>query len=238
MSAYFEARDLVVRYDRVSAVRGVSISLRHGEVVALVGANGAGKTSILRAITGLSRPSGGEIWFDGHRLDGQNIDRIVTRGVVMVPEGRRIFPYMNVRDNLLLGAHRRRGPGEIRADLDRIYHRFPVLRERQRQQGGSLSGGEQQMVSMGRALMARPKLLLLDEPSLGLAPMMVREIARAITAINSDDGVSVILVEQNSRMALKISHRAYVLETGSVALAGPSDELMGNDHVRKVYLGG
>ena len=238
MSAYFEARDLVVRYDRVSAVRGVSISLRHGEVVALVGANGAGKTSILRAITGLSRPSGGEIWFDGHRLDGQNIDRIVTRGVVMVPEGRRIFPYMNVRDNLLLGAHRRRGPGEIRADLDRIYHRFPVLRERQRQQGGSLSGGEQQMVSMGRALMARPKLLLLDEPSLGLAPMMVREIARAITAINSDDGVSVILVEQNSRMALKISHRAYVLETGSVALAGPSDELMGNDYVRKVYLGG
>ena len=238
MTAYFEARDLVVRYDRVSAVRGVSISLRHGEVVALVGANGAGKTSILRAITGLSRPSGGEIWFDDHRLDGQNIDKIVSRGVVMVPEGRRIFPYMNVRDNLLLGAHRRRGSGAIRADLDRIFHRFPVLRERQRQQGGSLSGGEQQMVSMGRALMARPKLLLLDEPSLGLAPMMVREIARAITAINADDGVSVILVEQNSRMALKISHRAYVLETGSVALAGPSDELMGNDHVRKVYLGG
>ena len=238
MSAYFEARDLVVRYDRVIAVRGVSIALRQGEVVALVGANGAGKTSILRAATGLSRPAGGEIWFDGHRLDGQNIDRIVTRGVVMVPEGRRIFPYMNVRDNLLLGAHRRRGAGEIRADLDRVYQRFPVLRERQRQQGGSLSGGEQQMVSMGRALMARPKLLLLDEPSLGLAPMMVREIARAITAINADDGVSVILVEQNSRMALKISHRAYVLETGSVALAGPSDELMGNDHVRKVYLGG
>ena len=238
MSLYFEARDLVVRYDRVSAVRGVSISLRQGEVVALVGANGAGKTSILRAATGLSRPASGEIWFDGHRLDGQNIDRIVTRGVVMVPEGRRIFPYMNVRDNLLLGAHRRRGSGEIRADLDRVYQRFPVLRERQRQQGGSLSGGEQQMVSMGRALMARPKLLLLDEPSLGLAPMMVREIARAITAINADDGVSVILVEQNSRMALKISHRAYVLETGSVALAGPSDELMGNDHVRKVYLGG
>ena len=238
MSAYFEARDLVVRYDRVIAVRGVSIALRQGEVVALVGANGAGKTSILRAATGLSRPASGEIWFDGHRLDGQNIDRIVTRGVVMVPEGRRIFPYMNVRDNLLLGAHRRRGSGEIRADLDRVYQRFPVLRERQRQQGGSLSGGEQQMVSMGRALMARPKLLLLDEPSLGLAPMMVREIARAITAINADDGVSVILVEQNSRMALKISHRAYVLETGSVALAGPSDELMGNDHVRKVYLGG
>ena len=238
MSVYFEARDLVVRYDRVVAVRGVSITLRQGEVVALVGANGAGKTSILRAATGLSRPAGGEIWFDGHRIDGQNIDRIVTRGVVMVPEGRRIFPYMNVRDNLLLGAHRRRGSSEIRADLDRIYQRFPVLRERQRQQGSSLSGGEQQMVSMGRALMARPKLLLLDEPSLGLAPMMVREIARAITAINADDGVSVILVEQNSRMALKISHRAYVLETGSVALAGPSDELMGNDHVRKVYLGG
>ena len=238
MSVYFEARDLVVRYERVIAVRGVSITLRQGEVVALVGANGAGKTSILRAATGLSRPASGEIWFDGHRIDGQNIDRIVARGVAMVPEGRRIFPYMNVRDNLLLGAHRRRGTSEIRADLDRIYLRFPVLRERQRQQGGSLSGGEQQMVSMGRALMARPKLLLLDEPSLGLAPMMVREIARAITAINIDDGVSVILVEQNSRMALKISHRAYVLETGSVALAGPSDELMGNDHVRKVYLGG
>ena len=238
MSVYFEARDLVVRYERVIAVRGVSITLRQGEVVALVGANGAGKTSILRAATGLSRPASGEIWFDGHRIDGQNIDRIVARGVAMVPEGRRIFPYMNVRDNLLLGAHRRRGTSEIRADLDRVYLRFPVLRERQRQQGGSLSGGEQQMVSMGRALMARPKLLLLDEPSLGLAPMMVREIARAITAINTDDGVSVILVEQNSRMALKISHRAYVLETGNVALAGPSDELMGNDHVRKVYLGG
>ena len=238
MSVYFEARDLVVRYDRVIAVRGVSITLRRGEVVALVGANGAGKTSILRAATGLSRPAGGEIWFDGHRIDGQNIDKIVARGVVMVPEGRRIFPYMNVRDNLLLGAHRRRGSSEIRSDLDRIFHRFPVLQERQRQQGGSLSGGEQQMVSMGRALMARPKLLLLDEPSLGLAPMMVREIARAITAINADDGVSVVLVEQNSRMALKISHRAYVLETGSVAIAGPSDELMGNDHVRKVYLGG
>ena len=238
MSVYFEARDLVVRYERVIAVRGVSITLRQGEVVALVGANGAGKTSILRAATGLSRPASGEIWFDGHRIDGQNIDRIVARGVAMVPEGRRIFPYMNVRDNLLLGAHRRRGTSEIRADLDRIYLRFPVLRERQRQQGGSLSGGEQQMVSMGRALMARPKLLLLDEPSLGLAPMMVREIARAITAINTDDGVSVILVEQTSRMALKISHRAYVLETGNVALAGPSDELMGNDHVRKVYLGG
>lgn len=238
MSAYFEARDLVVRYDHVIAVRGVSITLRQGEVVALVGANGAGKTSILRTATGLSRPAGGEIWFDGHRIDGQNIDKIVAWGVSMVPEGRRIFPYMNVRDNLLLGAHRRRNSSEIRTDLDRIFHRFPVLRERQRQQGGSLSGGEQQMVSMGRALMARPKLLLLDEPSLGLAPMMVREIARAITAINADDGVSVILVEQNSRMALKISHRAYVLETGSVAIAGPSDELMGNDHVRKVYLGG
>lgn len=238
MSVYFEARDLVVRYDRVIAVRGVSITLRQGEVVALVGANGAGKTSILRAATGLSRPAGGEIWFDGHRIDGQNIDKIVAHGVVMVPEGRRIFPYMNVRDNLLLGAHRRRDSGEIRTDLDRIFQRFPVLRERRRQQGGSLSGGEQQMVSMGRALMARPKLLLLDEPSLGLAPMMVREIARAITAINADDGVSVILVEQNSRMALKISHRAYVLETGSVAIAGPSDELMGNDHVRRVYLGG
>ena len=151
MSVYFEARDLVVRYERVIAVRGVSITLRQGEVVALVGANGAGKTSILRAATGLSRPASGEIWFDGHRIDGQNIDRIVARGVAMVPEGRRIFPYMNVRDNLLLGAHRRRGTSEIRADLDRIYLRFPVLRERQRQQGGSLSGGEQQMVSMGRA---------------------------------------------------------------------------------------
>ena len=238
MSEYFEARDLVVRYDRVSAVRGVSIALGQGEVVALVGANGAGKTSILRATTGLTPPAGGEIRFDGQRIDGLSIDRIVARGVVMVPEGRRIFPYMNVRDNLLLGAHRRRDQAGIRADLERIFHRFPVLRERRRQQAGSLSGGEQQMVSMGRALMARPKLLLLDEPSLGLAPMMVREIARAIAAINGEDGVSVILVEQNSRMALKISHRAYVLETGGVAIAGPSDALMGDDHVRKVYLGG
>ncbi|HLT00746.1 MAG TPA: ABC transporter ATP-binding protein [Geminicoccaceae bacterium] len=231
-------RDVVVRYDKVRALKGVSMELEQGAIVALIGTNGAGKTTTLRAITGLSPAASGEIWFDGHQIGGERPERIVTRGISMVPEGRHVYPYMSVRDNLLMGAYLRSDKAGIRADLEKVFERFPRLKERYRQQGGTLSGGEQQMVAIGRALMARPKLLLLDEPSLGLAPMLVRDIAKAIETINREDRVSVILVEQNSRMALRISSHAYVLETGRVALAGPSAELINDDHVRRLYLGG
>ena len=234
---FFRARNVSVNYDRVRALRNVSMELAEGEAAALIGANGAGKTTMLRAVTGLARRAGGEIWLDGERIDGLRPARIVARGVAMVPEGRRVYPHMDVRDNLLMGAYLRRDSAGIRADLERCFQRFPRLRERLRQQGGTLSGGEQQMVAIARALMARPRLLLLDEPSLGLAPLLVREIARAIVELNRE-GLSVILVEQNSRMALRISRRAYVLETGEVKLSGASADLLNNDEVRRLYLGG
>jgi branched-chain amino acid transport system ATP-binding protein len=235
---YFACRQLTVRYDKVTALRDVSLELAPGEIVALIGANGAGKSTALRAITGLRRPAKGEIWFEGARIDQLPPAEIVKRGIAMVPEGRRIYPYMTVKDNLLMGAYLRKDSAGIRQDLEKIFVRFPRVKERLGQQAGTLSGGEQEMVAVGRALMARPKLLLLDEPSLGLAPMVVREIAKLITEVNREDKVSVILVEQNSRMALKVSQHAYVLETGKIGLEGPSAELMNDDHIRKLYLGG
>jgi branched-chain amino acid transport system ATP-binding protein len=235
---YFECKNLTVRYDKVTALRGVSLGLEQGQVAALIGANGAGKSTTLRAITGMKKPAEGEIWFEGQRIDRLPPAEIVARGIAMVPEGRRIYPYMTVQDNLLMGAYLRKDKAGIKRDLERIYARFPRVKERLRQQGGTLSGGEQEMVVVGRALMARPKLLLLDEPSLGLAPMVVREIAKMIVEVNREDKVSIVLVEQNSRMALKVSRHAYVLETGRVGLEGPSDELMHNDHIRRLYLGG
>jgi branched-chain amino acid transport system ATP-binding protein len=238
MNDYFSVRGVDVHYDKVNALAGASIALAQGEIVAVIGANGAGKTTTLRAITGLVRPSAGEIHFDGRRIDGLRPDQIAALGIAMVPEGRHVYPFMHVRDNLLMGAFLRRDKAGIRADLERIYERFPRLRERHRQQASTLSGGEQQMVALGRALMARPKLLLLDEPSLGLAPQVVREIARSILTINRDDRVSIVLVEQNSRMALKLSKRAYVLETGRIALEGRSADLMEDATVKTLYLGG
>jgi branched-chain amino acid transport system ATP-binding protein len=235
---YFAMRGVDVAYDRVLALKEASISLEQGECIALIGANGAGKSTCLRAITGLKKPLRGEIWFDGERIDGLQPEEIVKRGISMVPEGRRIYPYMTVKDNLLMGAYLRRDKAAINSDLEKIYARFPRLKERLTQLAGNLSGGEQEMLAVSRALMARPRLLLLDEPSLGLAPMMVRQIALSILALNREDKVAVILVEQNSRMALKLSKHAYVLETGSIGLEGPSGELMNNDHVRKLYLGG
>ena len=235
---YFACRDLSVRYDKVQALSGVSLALEQGEVVALIGANGAGKTTTLRAITGLKQPAEGEIWFEDQRIDRLRPADIVARGIAMVPEGRHVYPFMTVKDNLLMGAYRRKDKPGIKQDLERVFARFPRLKERIGQQGGTLSGGEQEMLVVGRALMARPKLLLLDEPSLGLAPMVVREIAHLITTVNQEDKVSVILVEQNSRMALKVSKHAYVLETGKVGLSGPSHELMDNDEIRRLYLGG
>ncbi len=234
---YLELKHVWVAYDKVAALKDVSLALERGEIVALIGANGAGKTTLLRVITGLIKPASGAISFEGARLDTQRPEQIVALGISMVPEGRHVYPYMNIKDNLLMGAYLRRDTHGMRDDLERIFSRFPRLRERRRQMAGSLSVGEQQMLAIGRALMARPKLLLLDEPSLGLAPMMVREIAKAITMINRADRVSVILVEQNSRLALRISSRGYVLETGRIPLEGRSVDLLNNDHVRKLYLG-
>jgi branched-chain amino acid transport system ATP-binding protein len=235
---YIELRNISVHYDKVQALADVSLNVQKGEIIALIGANGAGKTSTLRAITGLTRPSAGEIWFDSRRIDQLEPPRIVELGISMVPEGRHVYPFMSVKENLLMGAYLRRDQKGIDQDLEKIFTRFQRLKERLKQQAGSLSGGEQQMVAIGRALMARPKLLLLDEPSLGLAPMIVRDIARVIIEINRDDGISIILVEQNSRMALKISNRAYALETGRIGLTGQSTDLLHDDQVRQLYLGG
>ena len=225
-------------YDHVYALKGVTIDLAEGETVALIGANGAGKSSILRAITGLAPLRSGQIHFMGERLDGTPTAEIVKKGIAMVPEGRRVFPFMSVKDNLLMGAFTRTDKADIARTLESILQRFPRLRERYTQQAGTLSGGEQQMMVIGRALMAKPRLLLLDEPSLGIAPKLVQDIARAIVAISRDEKVSVLLVEQNSRMAMSISNRTYALSTGRVVLSGVSKELMGDDRIKAAYLGG
>ena len=225
-------------YDHVYALKGVSIEVNEGETVALIGANGAGKSSILRAITGLRKIRTGEIHYDGKRIDGVSPDAIVKMGIAMVPEGRRVFPYMSVKDNLLMGAFTRSDKAEIARSLEMVLGRFPRLKERYSQAAGTMSGGEQQMLVIGRALMSKPRLLLLDEPSLGVAPKLVQDIARSIVAINRDEKVSVLLVEQNSRMALRISQRAYALTTGSIALSGNSPELLNDERVKKLYLGG
>ena len=238
LMSYFRADNLYVNYDQVRAISGVSVALDEGDIVALIGANGAGKTTTLRAIAGLAPLAAGEIELDGQRLDGMRPHAIVALGVAMVPEGRRVFPFLSVVDNLLMGAFLRRDRAAIGADMERVFERFPRLRERRTQTAGTMSGGEQQMLAIGRALMARPRLLLLDEPSLGLAPMLVQEIARAIVAINQEDGVSLILVEQNSRMALRVSKRTYALEIGRVALEGASRDLVNDDRIRELYLGG
>ena len=238
MSRMLEFSDVELFYDHVYALKGVSISLEKGETVALIGANGAGKSSILRAITGLAAIRSGSIRFENEDITGRPASEIVARGIAMVPEGRRVFPYMSVKDNLLMGAFTRTDKVAIRQTLDGVLERFPRLKERYGQAAGTLSGGEQQMMVIGRALMARPRLLLLDEPSLGMAPKLVQDIARSIVAINRDENVSVLLVEQNSRMALSISHRAYALSTGTVAIEGVSKELLADERVKKLYLGG
>jgi branched-chain amino acid transport system ATP-binding protein len=234
---YFEARRISVRYDRVRAINDVSIGFDAGQVVSLIGGNGAGKSTSLRAITGLVNLAEGEIWFDGQRIDKVPAARRVSMGIAMVPEGRRVFPLMTVRDNLLMGAYTRRDGG-VKRDLERILDRFPRLRERFTQPAGTLSGGEQEMLVIGRALMSKPRLLLLDEPSLGLAPLVVRDIARLVTEINREEGTTIVLVEQNSRIALRISQYAYVLETGRIGLEGPSQDLLDDDKVKQLYLGG
>ena len=238
MTAMLRFDNVELYYDQIYALKGVSITLEEGETVALIGANGAGKSSILRAITGLAKLHSGEIYFMGERLDGTPTAEIVRKGISMVPEGRRVFPFMSVKDNLLMGAFTRDDKVGIARTLDSVLERFPRLRERFSQQASTLSGGEQQMMVIGRALMAKPRMLLLDEPSLGIAPKLVQDIARAIVAISRDEKVSVLLVEQNSRMALSISNRTYALSTGKVVLSGESKALMGDERIKAAYLGG
>ena len=238
MSEILSFQDVELYYDHVYALKGVSINVQLGETVALIGANGAGKSSILRAITGLRKIKSGSISYMGERLDGASASDIVRKGIAMVPEGRRVFPFMSVKDNLLMGAFTRSDKAGIASTLESVLTRFPRLKERYSQQASTLSGGEQQMMVIGRALMAKPKLLLLDEPSLGIAPKLVQDIARAIVAISRDEQVSVLLVEQNSRMALSISNRAYAMATGAVVLAGNSKDLMNDDRIKAAYLGG
>lgn len=223
-------------YGHVHALKGINLEVEEGEIVTLIGANGAGKSTTLRTISGLVRPREGRIEFNGHLLNNVPAHQIVQMGVSHVPEGRRIFTTLTVMENLMMGAYTIRDERVIQENLERVFALFPRLAERKNQLGGTLSGGEQQMLTIGRALMARPRLLLLDEPSLGLAPMLVKAIFETIREINAS-GTTILLVEQNARAALKIAHRAYVLETGRVVLSGPAQELMRDERVRKAYLG-
>ena len=231
-----ELRGVEVAYGDLPALRGVSVSVEAGETLSVVGANGAGKTTMLRAISGLMRPRAGQILFDGERLDSLPSHAIVERGVVQVPEGRKIFPSLTVLENLELGSYVAAAKARRREGLEQVFGFFPRLKERRRQAAGTMSGGEQQMLAIGRALMARPRVLMLDEPSLGLAPIIVNEIFRIIGEINRL-GTTVLLVEQNTRQALALSRRGYVLENGRVVLEGSGAELLGNEHVKRAYLG-
>ena len=233
-----EVKDTTVHYYKVAAVRNISINVEDGEIVTLIGSNGAGKTTTLRAISGLKHPSAGEILYNGQRIDKLPPYKINALGIAMVPEGRLVFPQMTVLENLLMGAFLRKNKEDIQKDMEEVVFRhFPRLKERTKQAAGTLSGGEQQMLAMGRALMSAPKLLLLDEPSLGLSPIMCGEIAQIISDIHAE-GRTVILVEQNARLALALAQHAYVIETGDIVLSGPAEELQENDNVKKVYLGG
>ncbi|MEP9375697.1 ABC transporter ATP-binding protein [Aquabacter sp. CN5-332] len=237
MRPMLEVRGINVTYGGVTALRDVSLTVAEGSIVSLIGSNGAGKTTTLKAVIGLKTITRGEIHFNGERVDALTAPQRVARGIALSPEGRRVFPQMSVADNLLVGAYLRRDKPDMQRTLERIYQYFPRLVERRAQMAGSLSGGEQQMLAIGRALMAKPRLLLLDEPSLGLAPIIVDEIARIITDINRDTRMSIILVEQNAKLALSLCNEAFVLETGAVALSGPGKELLASDYVRRAYLG-
>jgi len=232
-----EIKDLWVHYGRAEALKGISLSAHAGAVVSIVGANGAGKSTILKTISGLKRPTSGEIWFQGKRADRMRPHEVVGMGIAHIPEGRMVFAPMTVLDNLKMGAYLRKDKAQITRDIEAMYEHFPVLQKRSSQLAGSLSGGEQQMLAIARALMAAPKLLLMDEPSMGLSPLLVEEVARIIKDINRR-GISIILVEQNARVALRLSQRAYILEVGSIVLEGDARELAKDERVKKAYLGG
>ena len=232
-----EIKDLRVHYGKIEAIKGISVTVNQGEIVTLIGANGAGKTTMLKTISGLITPSSGQILFDGEDIQNIPAYKRVDLGISQAPEGRGIFPGMTVLENLEMGKYiRKNRKAEMAEDLERVFSLFPRLQERSKQMGGTLSGGEQQMLAIGRALMARPKLLLLDEPSMGLAPMMIQNIFRIITEINNQ-GVTVLLVEQNAQQALKRAHRAYVLEVGSVTKEADAKDLLNDPHVKSAYLG-
>jgi branched-chain amino acid transport system ATP-binding protein len=236
MTAILTVQDLHVYYGNVHALKGINLQVEEGEIVTLVGANGAGKSTTLRTISGLLRPQQGEIHFEGARLDSLPAHRIVDIGVSHAPEGRKVFTTLTVQENLNMGAYSRNDKDGIEESRRRVFRLFPRLKERQGQIAGTLSGGEQQMLAIGRALMSRPKLLMLDEPSLGLAPMLVRAIFDTVREINQQ-GITILLVEQNARAALRLADRAYVLETGQIALSGTASELLRSERVRKAYLG-
>lgn len=237
MAALLKINDINVYYGAIHAIKGISLEVNEGEIVTLIGANGAGKSTTLRTISGLLKPKTGTIEFEGKNIAGMAAQNIVKAGISQVPEGRRVFAEMTVMENLELGAFIRKDKDGIAQDLKKVFERFPRLEERKNQEAGTLSGGEQQMLAMGRALMSRPRLLLLDEPSMGLAPLLIREIFSIIEDINKT-GTTILLVEQNANMALSIANRAYVLETGRITLSGDAKELAASEDVRKAYLGG
>lgn len=232
-----EIKNLNVHYGVIHALKDVSLNVNKGEIVTLLGANGAGKTTTLRTISGLNKATSGEIIFEGKDITNLTASKRVEMKISQVPEGRRIFPAMTVVENLELGAYLRRDKSNIKKDMDYVYDLFPILGQRKKQMAGTLSGGEQQMLAMGRALMSRPEILLLDEPSMGLAPLLVKEIFNIIVNINKD-GTTILLVEQNAKIALSIAHRAYVIETGSIVMSGTGEELAKSDEIQKAYLGG
>ncbi len=231
-----EIKDLSVHFGRAEALKGISLGVEEGAIVALIGANGAGKTTTLRTISGLKAPTSGKIWFEGKRIDGMPAHNIVKSGIAHIPEGRIVFAPMTVLDNLKMGAHLNNNKRQVARNLEKMYEYFPVLKERRKQLAGSLSGGEQQMVAVARALMADPKLLLMDEPSMGLAPLLVAGVAKIIREIN-ENGISIVLVEQNARMALDLANRAYILEVGKITLEGDAKTLIYDERVIEAYLG-
>lgn len=232
-----EVKNLNVHYGVIHALKDVSMEVKEGEIVSLIGANGAGKTTLLHSISGLLKKTSGDIMFLGHSLHKTSAKNIVKEGITQVPEGRHIFPGMSVYENLIIGAYLRKDKEGIKEDLNNIYQRFPILKQRSNQDASTLSGGEQQMLAMGRALMARPKILLLDEPSMGLAPILVKEIFQIIKDINAE-GTTVLLVEQNAKMALSIADRGYVMETGKIVMSGRGAELIESSDIQRAYLGG
>jgi branched-chain amino acid transport system ATP-binding protein len=231
-----EVKQMVVAYGRVNAVKGIDFTVEQGQIVSLLGTNGAGKSTTLRALSGLLKLVSGEIWFEGERLDGLPAHKIVERGIAQSPEGRRLFRQMSVEDNLKLGAYSRKDTSSIRAEMNRVYELFPVLGQRRNEAAGLFSGGEQQMLAIGRAMMSRPKLLMLDEPSMGLSPIMTQTIMRTIQELQAD-GVTILLVEQNAQAALSLADRGYVLEVGQIVFSDTGKALLGDDRVKRAYLG-
>lgn len=232
-----EIKDLVVKYGGITALNGISMKVEDGKIITLVGANGAGKSTTLRTITGLVSPVSGSITYEGRELIGLNTKDIVKMGITLVPEGRHVFADMTVDENLMIGAYLRKDKENFRKDIDFIHEMFPILKERSKQLSGTLSGGEQQMLAVGRALMSKPKVLMMDEPSLGLAPLVVKDIFRIIQKVNEEQNMTVLLIEQNANAALKIADYGYVMETGNIGLEGTGEELLANESVKELYLG-